>query len=137
MTWSPTCSWSPGGGWTRCRPSRCPGSWELPAGCWPTAAAANSVPSPSATGWSPSGPPPLRHPPVPIIAWPARWLSWPSDRELLMLIAWESLSVTEAAEVLGVRAGTVAVRLHRARQRFARALSAHDAPLNPMSEVQS
>jgi RNA polymerase sigma-70 factor (ECF subfamily) len=59
------------------------------------------------------------------------------DRELLMLIAWEGLSVTEAAEVLGVRAGTVAVRLHRARQRFARALSAHDAPLNPMSEVQS
>lgn len=59
------------------------------------------------------------------------------DRELLMLIAWEGLSVTEAAEALGVRPGTVAVRLHRARQRFARALSAHDAPLNPMSEVQS
>jgi RNA polymerase sigma-70 factor (ECF subfamily) len=59
------------------------------------------------------------------------------DRELLMLIAWEGLSVTEAATVLGVRPGTAAVRLHRARQRFARALSAHDAPLTTMSEVRS
>jgi RNA polymerase sigma-70 factor (ECF subfamily) len=59
------------------------------------------------------------------------------DRELLMLVAWEGLSVTEAAQALGVRAGTVAVRLHRARQRFARALAQHDAPLNAMSEVGS
>jgi RNA polymerase sigma-70 factor (ECF subfamily) len=59
------------------------------------------------------------------------------DRELLMLIAWEGLSVTEAATVLGARPGTIAVRLHRARERFARALSAHDAPLNTMSEVRS
>jgi RNA polymerase sigma-70 factor (ECF subfamily) len=59
------------------------------------------------------------------------------DRELLMLVAWEGLSVTEAAEALGVRAGTVAVRLHRARQRFARALAHHDAPLNTMTEVGS
>jgi RNA polymerase sigma-70 factor (ECF subfamily) len=59
------------------------------------------------------------------------------DRELLMLIAWEGLSVAEAAVVLGARAGTVAVRLHRARQRFAQALSAHDAPLTTTSEVRS
>jgi RNA polymerase sigma factor (sigma-70 family) len=59
------------------------------------------------------------------------------DRELLMLVAWEGLSVTEAAEALGVRAGTMAVRLHRARQRFARALAHHDAPLTTMSEVGS
>jgi RNA polymerase sigma-70 factor (ECF subfamily) len=59
------------------------------------------------------------------------------DRELLMLIAWEGLSVTEAATVLGARPGTIAVRLHRARQRFARALSVHDAPLTTMSEVRS
>jgi RNA polymerase sigma-70 factor (ECF subfamily) len=59
------------------------------------------------------------------------------DRELLLLVAWEGLSVTEAAEALAVKAGTVAVRLHRARQRFARALAQHDAPLNTMSEVGS
>jgi RNA polymerase sigma-70 factor (ECF subfamily) len=59
----------------------------------------------------------------------------PRDRELLMLIAWEGLSVSEAAQVLGLRPGTVAVRLHRARRRLALALSAHDAPLDTISEV--
>jgi RNA polymerase sigma-70 factor, ECF subfamily len=59
------------------------------------------------------------------------------DRELLMLIAWEGLSVAETAVLLGARAGTVAVRLHRARKRFAQALSAHDAPLTTTSEVRS
>lgn len=54
-----------------------------------------------------------------------------------MLIAWEGLSVAETAVVLGARAGTVAVRLHRTRQRFAQALSAHDAPLTTTSEVRS
>lgn len=45
------------------------------------------------------------------------------DRELVLLIAWEGLRVNEAAEVLGLRTNTVAVRLHRARQRLARALA--------------
>lgn len=45
------------------------------------------------------------------------------DRELLLLIAWEGLRVNEAAKVLGVRAGTLAVRLHRARRRLARVLA--------------
>ena len=48
------------------------------------------------------------------------------DRELLLLVAWEGLRVNEAAQALGVRAGTLAVRLHRARQRLARALAAED-----------
>lgn len=48
------------------------------------------------------------------------------DRELLLLIAWEGLRVHEAAHVLGVRSGTLAVRLHRARQRLARALADDD-----------
>lgn len=47
-----------------------------------------------------------------------------SDRELLMLVAWEGLAVTEAAVVLGARPGTVSVRLHRARRRLADALAA-------------
>ena len=48
------------------------------------------------------------------------------DRELLMLVAWEGLRVHEAAEVLGVRSGTLAVRLHRARKRLSEALAAED-----------
>ena len=48
------------------------------------------------------------------------------DRELLLLIAWEGLRVHEAAQALGVRANTLAVRLHRARRRLAAALAAED-----------
>ena len=36
------------------------------------------------------------------------------DRELLMLVAWEGRESSEIAQLLGVRPGTVAVRLHRA-----------------------
>lgn len=52
------------------------------------------------------------------------------DRELLLLIAWEGLRVNEAAQVLGVRSGTLAVRLHRARQRLAEALAAEDVDID-------
>jgi len=51
------------------------------------------------------------------------------DRELLLLIAWEGLRVNEAAQALGVRSGTLAVRLHRARQRLARALAEEDVQI--------
>jgi RNA polymerase sigma factor (sigma-70 family) len=44
------------------------------------------------------------------------------DREILLLTAWEGLSPTQAATVLGVKAATARVRLHRARRRLARAL---------------
>jgi RNA polymerase sigma-70 factor (ECF subfamily) len=56
------------------------------------------------------------------------------DRELLLLIAWEGLRVNEAAQALGIRAGTLAVRLHRARQRLARALAEEDVEIQ--MEVQ-
>jgi RNA polymerase sigma-70 factor (ECF subfamily) len=46
-----------------------------------------------------------------------------ADRELLLLIAWEGLSPAEAAVVLGVKPGTVRVRLSRARRRLTQALS--------------
>jgi RNA polymerase sigma factor (sigma-70 family) len=46
-----------------------------------------------------------------------------SDRELLLLIAWEELSPSQVAAVLGVKPGTVRVRLHRARRRLAEALA--------------
>lgn len=51
------------------------------------------------------------------------------DRELLMLIAWEGLQPDEAAASLGVSAVATRVRLHRARRRFAAALSALERPL--------
>lgn len=56
------------------------------------------------------------------------------DRELVLLIAWEGLRVNEAAKVLGVPSGTLAVRLHRARQRLARALAAENVEIE--MEVQ-
>jgi len=43
----------------------------------------------------------------------------PEDQELLKLIAWDDLSHAEAAVVLGISANAVAIRMHRARRRFA------------------
>ncbi|MGB8858130.1 MAG: sigma-70 family RNA polymerase sigma factor [Ilumatobacteraceae bacterium] len=40
----------------------------------------------------------------------------PDDREVLLLVAWEQMTPTEAAAALGVPAGTARSRLHRARQ---------------------
>jgi RNA polymerase sigma factor (sigma-70 family) len=45
------------------------------------------------------------------------------ERELLLLVAWENLSPTEAAQALGIAAGTARSRLHRARQRMDERLS--------------
>ena len=45
------------------------------------------------------------------------------DREVLLLTAWEGLGHADAARVLGIRTGTLTVRLHRARRRFARLLA--------------
>lgn len=44
------------------------------------------------------------------------------DQELLRLSAWEDLTPTEIAVVLGLTANAVRIRLHRARRRFADAL---------------
>jgi RNA polymerase sigma-70 factor, ECF subfamily len=45
-----------------------------------------------------------------------------TDRESLLLIAWEGLNHRDAARVIGVKEATFAVRLHRAKRRLARAL---------------
>lgn len=45
------------------------------------------------------------------------------DREMLLLIAWEDLSPTEAAAAVGIPAGTARSRLHRARARMRSALT--------------
>jgi RNA polymerase sigma-70 factor (ECF subfamily) len=49
-----------------------------------------------------------------------------ADRELLLLVAWEGLEPAELAQALDAKPGTIAVRLHRARRRFAAALGALD-----------
>ncbi len=46
------------------------------------------------------------------------------DQEILRLVAWEELSVGEAATVLGCSRAAASVRLHRARGRLATALEA-------------
>lgn len=45
------------------------------------------------------------------------------DQEILRLVGWEELTVSEAAKVLGCTGATAAVRLHRARRRLAEAMS--------------
>lgn len=45
------------------------------------------------------------------------------DQELLRLLAWEGLTHAEAAAVLNVSPNAVAIRLHRARKRFAELLA--------------
>ena len=57
----------------------------------------------------------------------AVWEAWDrlraADREVLALIAWEDLSVAEAARVLGCSAPQFSVRLFRARRRLERLLA--------------
>jgi RNA polymerase sigma-70 factor (ECF subfamily) len=49
------------------------------------------------------------------------------DRELLLLIGWEELTPGEAAKVLGISALAARTRLHRARARLRKLLSAERA----------
>lgn len=50
----------------------------------------------------------------------------PSDREVLLLVAWADLTCEETARALGIPAGTVRSRLHRARKRLRAALGGAD-----------
>ncbi|MEK8108500.1 sigma-70 family RNA polymerase sigma factor [Micromonospora sp. M12] len=45
------------------------------------------------------------------------------DQEILRLVGWEELTLSEAAQVLGCTRATAAVRLHRARRRLTEAMS--------------
>lgn len=49
------------------------------------------------------------------------------DREVLLLTAWEDLPPERAAAALGIKPGTFAVRLHRARRRLADELESERA----------
>lgn len=60
------------------------------------------------------------------------------DREVLALVAWEDLSITDAAAVLGCTAPAFSVRLHRARRRLTRRLAASkQKSSSQLSEVRS
>lgn len=50
------------------------------------------------------------------------------DQEILRLVAWEELTVGEAAAVLGCTGTAAKVRLHRARRRLAAAMAAPQPP---------
>ena len=54
-----------------------------------------------------------------------------ADRELLLLIAWEDLTPTQAAAALGIKAPTARVRLLRARRRLASALETAESSGSP------
>ncbi|WP_344209315.1 sigma-70 family RNA polymerase sigma factor [Kribbella sancticallisti] len=54
------------------------------------------------------------------------------DRELLSLVAWEELDTAQIAITLGISRNAVRIRLHRARKRFAKLLT---APLDNRSLV--
>lgn len=51
-----------------------------------------------------------------------------ADREVLSLVAWEGLDAGEIARVLGCSRNAARIRLHRARRRLARDLSAAGVP---------
>lgn len=69
---------------------------------------------------------------------PGLWEAWErlslGDREVLALVAWEDLPVSEAARVLGCPAAVFSVRLHRARRRMEKLL---DRPrVQPVSTTE-
>ncbi len=86
-------------------------------------------------------PRPVAHPPTPDSpALDALERVPPNDRELLRLLAWEGLSQAEAGVVLGISANAVAIRLHRARRRFADELARDglkgSAPIRTLEPVE-
>jgi RNA polymerase sigma-70 factor, ECF subfamily len=70
---------------------------------------------------------------------PRLWDAWgqlnAGDREVLALVAWEELSVADAARALGCSAPVFSVRLHRARRRLRRLLE-EDRPRSSVEPVE-
>ena len=61
----------------------------------------------------------------------------PRDQEVLQLIAWEDLDITDAAKVLGCSNTACKVRLHRARRRLALMLHVGpDLKTDPLSKAE-
>ena len=59
-----------------------------------------------------------------------------NDREVLMLVGWERLSMPEAAAVMGCSTATFRVRLHRARRRLRRRLPNSVATSEPSPAIE-
>ena len=57
-----------------------------------------------------------------------------ADRELLMLVAWEELSYAEIGQILDLTPNAVAIRVHRARKRFAKHVDRLTADHEPAKE---
>ena len=55
-----------------------------------------------------------------------------ADREVLMLVAWEELSYAEIGQMLNLTPNAVAIRVHRARKRFAKQVDRVSADQEPM-----
>jgi RNA polymerase sigma-70 factor (ECF subfamily) len=60
----------------------------------------------------------------------------PDDREILRLSAWEELSPSQAARVLGISAIAARSRLHRARRRLGRALAERRPDLSTKAKLK-
>jgi RNA polymerase sigma-70 factor (ECF subfamily) len=58
------------------------------------------------------------------------------EREALQLVLWEELSHAEAAQVLGCSANAVAIRVHRAKTRLRRELSATELPATELPATE-
>lgn len=60
-----------------------------------------------------------------------------TDREVLMLVAWEELTHAEIGQMLGLTPNAVAIRVHRARKRFAKQLDRLGADQEPVKDRRS
>jgi RNA polymerase sigma-70 factor (ECF subfamily) len=60
-----------------------------------------------------------------------------TDRELLLLVAWEGLKPAEAARVLGIAPARCRLRLHRARRRLERLVAHADRPSETELKAQA
>lgn len=60
-----------------------------------------------------------------------------TDRELLLLVAWEGLKPAEAARVLGIAPARCRLRLHRARRRLERLVASADRPAEAELRAQA
>jgi len=59
------------------------------------------------------------------------------DREILLLIAWDGLSIEEAAQALGCSRGAAKVRFHRAKRRLRSALDALEPGVAARLELEA
>jgi RNA polymerase sigma-70 factor (ECF subfamily) len=59
-----------------------------------------------------------------------------ADRELLMLIGWEELTPTQAAQALGISPFAARTRLHRARRRLRAGLARQPSRNSPNAETE-